>query len=491
MSSSVRIEHGEPVCGGNRRVVLVNAKRRKCESVSPHLGLASLAAVLRRDGHEVLVVDYQFRHDAPPLTEFLGRFKPDVIGFTIYTATMAEVNSLLDEVSGLDIPVMVGGPHATLYHHELMKDPRIDYVVTGEAEEIVSGLVREAAKQPTAKRVMPEGPPDPSVLPPSDFTAFHGCDEMTIYPLQTSRGCPHNCCFCVVHLVSTKKWRPRDPQACIDEMVAARKRFPKLESVTLYDDHPMMRKDHIRSFLEGYAAKAVNLPLTVINTRADGMDEEIVRLLKSVKCPAIGFGVESGSPRVFETVGKGETLDEIRTAARLVKSNRIPLTLCFIIGLEGDTIETVRESIAYAKELRPDHIFWNMMTPFEGTRIREWYDTHGKVYDVTNHSSYVDSDFLCDEPCAETPEFPLEERKKAYFMAILATNDNRLRLRHTPRLLRHVVRHGLYREFVTWVPRQAAKALRSVGATIRRAGEILRQEGVRAVIRKAAVKVRI
>jgi radical SAM superfamily enzyme YgiQ (UPF0313 family) len=192
---------------------------------------------------------------------------------------------------------------------------------------------------------------------------------------------------------------------------------------------------------------------------------------------------------VFDTVGKGETLEDIRTAARLVKSSGTPLTLCFIIGLEGDTVETVKESVAFARELKPDHIFWNMMTPFEGTRIREWYDAHGKVYEVANHSSYVDGDFLYDEPCAETPEFTLEERKKAYFIAILGTNDNRLRLRHTPRLLRHIVRFGLYREFIAWLPRQVVKDARSTAKLARRALEILRREGPRVMVRKMADRV--
>ena len=69
-----------------------------------------------------------------------------------------------------------------------------------------------------------------------------------------------------------------------------------------------------------------------------------------------------------------------------------------------------------------------MITPFEGTRIRKWYDNNGKVFDLINHSSWVDGDFMCEEPCAETPEFSIEERKKAYMVAILKTNDIRLNI---------------------------------------------------------------
>ena len=58
-----------------------------------------------------------------------------------------------------------------------------------------------------------------------------------------------------------------------------------------------------------------------------------------------------------------------------------------------------------------------------------------KVFDLVNHSSWVDGDFMCEEPCAETPEFSIEERKKAHTMAILKTNDNRLNIRYLNRLI--------------------------------------------------------
>jgi hypothetical protein len=206
--------------------------------------------------------------------------------------------------------------------------------------------------------------------------------------------------------------------------------------------------------------------------------------LKGAKCPSIGLGVESGCPEVFEKIGKGETLEEIRTAAKLIKKHGMPLSLCFVIGLEGDSLEKTKASIDLAKELKPDHIYWNMITPFKGTKIREWYDENGRVFDVVNHSSYVDGDFVCDEPCAESPEFNVEDRKKAYMMAILETNDNKLRLRHIPRLLPSVRRYKLYGDFLQWIPHQIAKDFRGLGSLVRRAIRIYREEGPRKAVRK-------
>ncbi len=71
---------------------------------------------------------------------------------------------------------------------------------------------------------------------------------------------------------------------------------------------------------------------------------------------------------------------------------------------------------------------------------------------LVNHSSWVDGDFMCEEPCAETPEFSVEERKKAYITAILKTNDTRLKLRDINRLYPYIKNYGLYNEFIFWIP---------------------------------------
>ena len=467
---------------GKKRVLLFNAKREKCDAVSPHLGLAMLSGVLTRKGHEVLVVDYQLTHTAPSPAEFVKSFHPDVVGVTLYTATMKEANEVIDEVSKFDLPIMVGGPHATLYHDELAADARLDYIVTGEAENVIVDVV-ESARLLEKPQLVRTTPPDPKLLPYPEFS-FHGREGITIYPMQTSRGCPNACSFCAVHLVSTRKWRPRTPETCVDELAKAKKELPNLSSVIIFDDNPTVKNDHIVRFLNAYIKENINLTLTVINTRADGLNEEIITLLKKARCPSIGLGVESGCPDVFNRIGKGETLEEIRTAARLVRKHGLPLSLCFVIGLEGDSLEKTKDSINLAKELKPDHIFWNMITPFKGTKIREWYDENGRVFDVVNHSSYIDGDFVCEEPCAESPDFGIEDRKKAYLMAILETNDNKLRLRHIPRLLPSVRRYKLYGEFLRWIPHHVAKDFRGLGSLARRAFRVLREEGSRQAVRK-------
>lgn len=464
-----------------KKVLFFNAKRTKCEGVSPHLGLAMLSAVLKNAGHEVLIVDYQFKQDAPSPKIFLDDFSPDVVGITLYTATMYEATKIIEVCSEFRVPIIIGGPHVSLYFKELLD--MANYIVVGEAENIILDLVENAQISKKGQIIRSESP-DPKKLPFPDFKSFYGHQDIEIYPLLTSRGCPYNCSFCAVHLISTKKWRPKNPEDCIQELIFAKSHFKDIYSIIIYDDNPMFKKNHIKNFIKMYLEENINLPLTIINTRADSLDDEVISLLKKAKCPSIGIGVESGDPEVFKKIKKGETLEDIEKAAKLIKSHRIPLALCFVIGLQGDSLISTKKSIQLAKKLKPDHVYWNMITPFKGTLIRDWYDKKGTVYNLVDHSSYVDGDFMCEEPCAETPEFTIEERKKAYILAILKTNDTRLNFSDIPRLIPYVRKYGFYMEFINWIPLNMWKSIKKPFHLLDMAIKVYPEIGMKKLLRR-------
>ncbi len=280
----------------NKKILFFNAKREKCDSDSPHLGLATLAAVLKESGYEVLVVDYQFKPNAPSPEIFIKDFEPDILGVSLYTATMKEAEKLIKQISKFNIPIIVGGPHATLYYNELVD--KANYIIIGEAENIIVETVKNANIN-SKGQIIKSIPPDPKNLPFPDFTSFFGYEDISIYPLLTSRGCPYNCSFCAVRFVSTRKWRPRRVEDCIEEIILAKNILTRINSVIIYDDNAMFRKNHIKEFINLYIDKNINLPLTIINIRADSLDDEIILLLKQAKCPSIGIGVESGHPESF------------------------------------------------------------------------------------------------------------------------------------------------------------------------------------------------
>ncbi len=103
---------------------------------------------------------------------------------------------------------------------------------------------------------------------------------------------------------------------------------------------------------------------------------------------------------------------------------------------------------------------------------------------LVNRSSYVDGDFMCEEPCAETPEFTVEERKKAYILAILKTNDTRLRLRDIPRLFQYIKKFSFYKEFIYWIPNKIWQDIKKPFKLLKLAMNIYPEIGIRGLIKR-------
>jgi radical SAM superfamily enzyme YgiQ (UPF0313 family) len=388
------------------------------------LGLASLSAVLLRSGHTVAVLDEVLYEEGvvPDLKEVIAREKPDVIGFSAYTSTLDRLLEHLRAAREVcQAPILVGGPHASLWPEHLGIGGLVDYVVRGEAEEVIAGLVTEAVRR-EQPAVIEATVPDVRTLPWPDYSAVMKGQSVRTYPIMTSRGCPYACSFCAVRHLTTRKWRARDPVDCAAEVAAARQAFPGLECLKVSDDCPTAIPEHFKTFLRDLSHQQPRLHLVVDNTRADKVDEELVMLLRDAGATEVCLGVEHGHPEVFALVNKGETLEDIRRAAEAIKKQGLDLGLCFVIGLPGDTFERTGYSIRLARELGPSSIFWNMAHPFPGTEMHRWFIEHGGTIDAPrNYTSFDHHTLNCAEPVVSTPEFTKWERKRAPFWAVLET----------------------------------------------------------------------
>lgn len=259
-----------------KRILFVNAKRETCISTSPHLGLAMLSAIMKNKGHEVLVVDYQFKHNALPIEKFMREFKPDVVGISLYTATMKEADIIIDDVFKFNVSILVGEPHTTHFTDELSCDPRIDYIFKGESENDIVSVI-ENTKHENPPRIVKSELPNPNKLPFPDFTSFYDYKNIRVYPLMTSRGCPYNCSFCTVHVISSRKWRTREPEKCIAELKNAEKFLPKISTVYIVNDNPMVNKNRFKRFLDLYASENFKFDLEITNVHAGTIDEELIQ----------------------------------------------------------------------------------------------------------------------------------------------------------------------------------------------------------------------
>ena len=469
-----------------KKVMLINPKKEGIFFSVPHNGLAILATILKKRGHEVLVVDYLFmRGEQKELSFFIKEFNPDVVGVSMYTTSVGETNKIIEKVRSIlpDVPLIVGGPHATMYADLLEKDSKIDYIVSGEAELIITSIVENAKREKKAKIIKAKEILNLENVPIPDFRMFYRWQEIRGYPIMTSRGCPNQCVFCPVLNLAFKKWRARKPAECIEEIKFAKKTLSHNISTYVMDDNPTVDRKRFKEFLRLYAEE-IMLPLVIINTRADAIDEEMVVLMKRAGCDTLFLGVEHANPEMFKSVNKGETLEQIEKAARLVKKHGLILGLSFIIGLPGDNLEKTIDSIKFSQKLNAEWNSVSFITPYRNTKIKEYFDSKKISYNEVDSNPQLDSDFECNEPIIGTEDFTKEERKKAYYMFMLRTSHPRLQVAKLRRIALIAFKYRLYWDFFYWLPRGIIKDFHRYKILLKTAFRIFRKEGIKKLIER-------
>ena len=445
-----------------QKILLINPANKKIHNSFPHLGLAMLSAMLKEAGHLPLILDYLIFPMVPSIDSFMEQFKPDVVGVSIFSASLSGAVKVVEMVKKYYVPIIIGGPHTSIYAEDLMT-LGVDYIVKGEAEFAVVQIVENASKQQAPRIIRVSPPNNLDELPLPDFKSFYNYKEITSYPLLTSRGCPYNCSFCCVSQVSSRKWRPRNVYLCVDELQHAVKYLPKLKNIEVMDDNPTFDIIHFKKFIKAYIQS--DLPnkikeFAIANIRADKIDEELITLLKEVGVKHIAIGVEHGDEEVFDFIGKRETLANIKLAARLIKSSGIKLGCCFIIGLPKDGMEKTMKSIKLAKELNADYYFWNLLAPYKGTKVRGWFEKNGKILREANEplifSGTLDS--ICPEPYACSNNFSVSEIQRAFLLAMLETDQYKVRIFKGPlwllKMVKLVVKHHVFGFFMKSMWRQ-------------------------------------
>ena len=471
-----------------KKVLLINPKRENVLFTSPHNGLAILAAIIKRRGHEVRVIDYafSFENKDKDISFFVEDFKPDIIGVSMYTPNALRVEKIITHLNKLypKIPLMVGGPHATLYTDILERNGGIDYIFRGEAELTILDVIEKSKKEKKPLVINSKDLVDINSIPLPDYKCFYGWKNMTHYSIMTSRGCPFQCSFCASAGLAYRRWRPRDPEECIQELEKAQREISKNLKFVVFDDNPITDKERFKIFLRMYSER-IRAELTIVNVRADGVDDEFLNLLKKCKVDFISIGVEHVNPEVFKLVNKGETLEQIEKAARLIKKHHINLGMSFVIGLPKDNLERTKECIKFCKKIKADEYSINLICPFRHTLAREWFEkNNAKLYNEIGYDAQPLTKIRCESPVVETLDFTRKEREKAYYMFLMGVAEPRLKLSKLPEIFSITKEYGLYPEFFSWLPHGIVSDLKNKQKFMRRAILIARIYGFSYLIKR-------
>jgi len=194
----------------------------------------------------------------------------------------------------------------------------------------------------------------------------------------TSRGCPNNCNYCITsNIMEGAQWRTRSVANVIEEIKELTGKYG-VKEINFDDGTFNITRDRVMELCGELKRTGLNI-LWICNARVTPIDMEMLREMRSAGCKMIRYGVESADKNVLDYMGKNITLDQVRNAFRLTKKAGILALGGFMFGFPVDTRETIKKTVAFMKELKPDMIQASIPMPYPGTRMYEQVKEQGRL----------------------------------------------------------------------------------------------------------------
>lgn len=188
----------------------------------------------------------------------------------------------------------------------------------------------------------------------------------------SSRGCPNRCNFCTVHNVWGYKYRMRSAGNILKEIDILVKKY-KIKTINFLDDNFTVSKKRTIEICKGIIKRNYKINLNAASgTFLPSLDEETIKIMKKAGFIGLAFGVETGNQEtMLNVIGKYQELDKVREVVNICKKQGIKTTGFFIIGIPGETIESMKDTIRFAKETPFDRIELYTCQAFPGSRLYE------------------------------------------------------------------------------------------------------------------------
>jgi radical SAM superfamily enzyme YgiQ (UPF0313 family) len=369
------------------------------------IGLAYLAAVIEKNGHELKVFDclaLGLSHES--LGKEFAAYQPDVVGVTSVTPT---VNStfLTAKIAKQNSPncvVILGGPHATFLDREVLtEEAAVDIVVRGEGEITIAELLSKLFSNSDLASVLGISfRRNGEVIRTPDRPFIQNLDDLpypayqyfalkqyrffgrTILPILTSRGCPFQCSYCVSSRMAGKEFRARDPIKVVDELEWLKSNHDAgAGAFSFFDDAFTYDKERAIKICQEMRRRKINVPWDA-QTRVDRISPEVLNAMKSADCQLLSFGAESGCQKILDSVHKKTTVEMNEKAVKMAKKAGLSVAMSVIIGFPGETKESLKETYDFIHRAEPDYVYLCMATPYPGTHLSSYLQELGwKVSD--------------------------------------------------------------------------------------------------------------
>ncbi len=348
------------------------------------LTLAYLAAIAQKE-HEVQIIDGEAEHLTPTeLTERVLSFNPDLIGMTATTSffdTVTQQAVIFKRV--LNSKIVIGGPHVTYFKEKVFKEC-FDYFIIGQCDGTFASFLRNPKETKGVlyrknKKIIYTGNNDEVVDLNTLPWPLRGSLRHDLYIIGTqygrkkyttmmmSRGCPFKCVFCSTSIYGNKV-RRRSVESVIEEIKEILNNY-YIKHIYFTDDTLTLD----RKFIMQVCLEIINRGLRFTwesSTRADLVDEELIKTMREAGCIRLSFGLESTDKQVRLLIRKHVPLEAYTVANRLTNKYGIETINSVMLGLPGDNRSTIEHTINYVRNCREiKHATFGIAIPYPGSEM--------------------------------------------------------------------------------------------------------------------------
>lgn len=373
-------------------------------NVVPPLGLMYLAATIRErfpSQYTIEIIDMRLHHlSVGNIEEEIKEFKPDIIGCSVLSCENDCMNELANTSKHIDggIRFIVGGPHATMWYPDVLKNHNIDIAVLGEGEETICELLQRFEKNEQIDEIpgiafrkgdqvvitqsrVPIDDLDSVSFPAWDLVRLPDYSGFGHFPmglhragkrymaLFTSRGCPYQCIYC--HNIFGKVFRKRSAENVFKEIMELYTKYG-VDEFHVFDDIFNFDKKRAGEICDYIISSGIKIWISFPNgLRGDILDKGLLVKLKSAGTYSITFALETASPRMQKIIRKNIEIEKLKAAIEIADNNKM-LTKCFfMLGFPGETLDEVMQTIDFALRSKLCIVSFFCVTPQKNTQLFE------------------------------------------------------------------------------------------------------------------------
>jgi len=381
----------------------------------PPLGILYISAFLKEHGVENKIFDTTFS-SKNEFKKFLFVEKPDYIA--IYVNLMTKLNVLeivrfIKSTGELNkAKIILGGPEVRYNATDLLEHGA-DYAIIGEGELTTLELIKklEIKNENDFKQINGIGYKDENeklIFTPEraliniddlplpnrsgiDISKYleawkrhHNLDAISV---STMRGCPYTCRWCS-RAVYGLTYRRRSPKKVVEELSLIKEEYNP-DTIWFVDDVFTISHKWLSAFNK--ELKNINLKIKYeCITRADRMNEEVIKTMRETGCFRVWIGAESGSQRIIDAMNRRVKVDQVREMILLTKKHAIEAGTFIMLGYPGETEKDIEETIDHLKKSNPDHFTITVAYPIKGTEF--FQEIEANQTDVFSWEKQTDRD---------------------------------------------------------------------------------------------------